>query len=145
MKSVKFEKDRRNISQQIIDQIITGNDKRYHVYQELRNSEDVSDPETRQAVNYCFGQWVPRENLLNRAAGRTTPKSYSAFNINTLKRMDILDKDLANKIGALRRTRNVLIHDIEKPDVEELMRQGDEIHEVYERLKGNAGGTGGGL
>lgn len=145
LKSVKFEKDRRNISQQIIDQIITGNDKRYHVYQELRNSEDVSDPETRQAVNYFFGQWVPLENLLNRAAGRNTPKSYSAFNINTLKRMDILDKDLANKIGALRRTRNVLIHDIEKPDVEELMRQGDEIHEVYERLKGNAGGTGGGL
>lgn len=145
LKSVKFEKDRRNISQQIIDQIITGNDKRYHVYQELRNSEDVSDPETRQAVNYFFGQWVTLENLLNRAAGRNTPKSYSAFNINTLKRMDILDKDLANKIGALRRTRNVLIHDIEKPDVEELMRQGDEIHEVYERLKGNAGGTGGGL
>ena len=48
--------------------------------------------------------------------------------------MDILDKDLSNKIGALRRTRNVLIHDIEKPDVEELMRQGDEIHEVYEKL-----------
>ena len=73
LKSVKFEKDRRNISQQIIDQIITGNDKRYHVYQELRNSEDVSDPETRQAVNYFFGQWVPLENLLNRAAGRNTP------------------------------------------------------------------------
>ena len=143
LKSVKFEKDRRNISQQIIDQIITGNEKRYHVYQELRNSEDVSDPETCQAVNYFFGQWVPLENLLNRAAGRNTPKSYSAFNINTLKRMDILDKDLANKIGALRRTRNVLIHDIEKPDVEELMRQGDEIHEVYERLKGNAGGASG--
>ena len=134
LKSVKFEKDRRNISQQIIDQIITGNEKRYHVYQELRSSDDVSDPETRQAVNYFFGQWVPLENLLNRATGRNTPKSYSAFNINTLRRMDILDKDLSNKIGALRRTRNVLIHDIEKPDVEELMRQGDEIHEVYEKL-----------
>ncbi len=134
LKSVKFEKDRRNISQQIIDQIITGNEKRYHVYQELRSGEDISDPEIRQAVNYFFGQWVPLENLLNRAASRNTPKSYSAFNINTLKRMDILDKDLSNKIGALRRTRNVLIHDIEKPDVEELMRQGDEIHEVYEKL-----------
>ena len=31
LKSVKFEKDRRNISQQIIDQIITGNEKRYQI------------------------------------------------------------------------------------------------------------------
>ena len=36
LKSVKFEKDRRNISQQIIDQMITGSEKRYHIYQELR-------------------------------------------------------------------------------------------------------------
>lgn len=31
LKSVKFEKDRRNISPQIIDQIITGNEKRYQI------------------------------------------------------------------------------------------------------------------
>ena len=36
MKSVKFEKDKRNISQQIIDQIITGNEMHYETYQELR-------------------------------------------------------------------------------------------------------------
>lgn len=134
LKSVKFEKDRRNISQQIIDQIITGNEKRYHIYQELRTGDDIIDQKTLKAINGFFGQWVPLENLLNKAACRSTPKSYGAFNINTLKRMNILDKDLSNKIGALRRTRNVLIHDIEKPDVEELIRQGDEIHEVYQKL-----------
>lgn len=32
LKTVRFEKDRRNISQQIIDQIITGDDRRYTVY-----------------------------------------------------------------------------------------------------------------
>ena len=139
LKSVKFEKDRRNISQQIIDQIITGNEKRYQTYQELRISEELSDPETRQAITCFFSQWVPLENLLNRATYRNAPKSYGAFNINTLKRMNILDKDLSNKIGALRRTRNVLIHDIEKPDVEELRHQSDEIHEVYEKLNHKLG------
>lgn len=134
LKSVKFEKDRRNISQQIIDQIITGNEKRYQIYQELRTGDDIIDTKTLKAIDSFFSQWVPLENLLNKAACRNTPKSYGAFNINTLKRMNILDKDLSNKIGALRRTRNVLIHDIEKPDVEELARQGDEIREVYQKL-----------
>lgn len=134
LKSVKFEKDRRNISQQIIDQIITGNEKRYQIYQELRTGDDIIDKKTLKAIDCFFSQWVPLENLLNKAACRNTPKSYGAFNINTLKRMNILDKDLSNKIGALRRTRNVLIHDIEKPDVEELAHQGDEIREVYQKL-----------
>lgn len=139
VKSVKFEKDRRNISQQIIDQIITGNEKRYHIYQELRSADETEEPGVQKGINYFFGQWVPLESLLNEAACRTTPKACGAFNINTLKRMNILDKDLSNKIGALRRTRNVLIHDIEKPDVEELMRQGDEIGQVYQELKEKLG------
>lgn len=134
LKSVKFEKDRRNISQQIIDQIITGNEKRYHIYQDLRTGNENADPKSLKAIDYFFGQWVPLENLLNKAACRNVPKSYGAFNINTLRRMNVLDKDLSNKVGALRRTRNVLIHDIETPDVEELMHQGDEIHEVYQAL-----------
>ena len=134
LKSVKFEKDRRNISHQIIDQIITGNEKRYHIYQDLRTGNENADPKSLKAIDYFFGQWVPLENLLNKAACRNVPKSYGAFNINTLRRMNVLDKDLSKKVGALRRTRNVLIHDIEKPDVEELMHQGDEIHEVYQAL-----------
>lgn len=139
VKSVKFEKDRRNISQQIIDQIITGNEKRYHIYQELRSADETGEPRVQKSINYFFGQWVPLEDLLNKAACRNVPKAYGAFNINTLKRMNILDKDLSNKIGALRRTRNVLIHDIEKPDVEELMRQGDEIGQVHHILKEKLG------
>lgn len=134
LRSVKYEKDRRNISQQIIDQIITGNEKRYQIYQELRVGDDAVDKRVRQAIDGFFGQWVPLENLLNRSASRTPQKSYGAFNINTLKRMNILDNDLSSKIGALRRTRNVLIHDIETPDIDELGRQSAEIHEVYQKL-----------
>lgn len=134
LRSVKFEKDRRNISQQIIDQIITGNEKRYQIYQELRMGDDAVNEKVRQAIDGFFGQWVPLEYMLNRAASRTPQKTYGAFNINTLKRMNILDKDLSSKIGALRRTRNVLIHDIETPDIDELKRQSDEIHEVRQKL-----------
>lgn len=130
LKSVKFEKDRRNISQQIIDQIITGNEKRYQIYQQLRMGSDGPDETLTQAIAYFFKQWVPLEATLNRAASRSTSRTQGAFNINTLKRMNILDKELANRVGALRRTRNVLIHDLEKPDAEDIMSQGNEIQEV---------------
>ncbi len=134
LKSVKFEKDRRNISQQIIDQIITGNEKRYQIYQELRLGSDEPDETLTQAIAYFFRQWVPLEATLNRAASKSTSRTQGAFNINTLKRMNILDKELANRVGALRKTRNVLIHDIEKPDAEDIMKQGNEIQEVLERV-----------
>ena len=53
LKSVKFEKDRRNISQQIIDQMITGSEKRYHIYQELRAGQDgISEDERHACLLY---------------------------------------------------------------------------------------------
>lgn len=134
LKSVKFEKDRRNISQQIIDQIITGSEKRYQIYQQLRSGSDEPDEDLTQAISYFFKQWVQLEATLNRAAAKSTTRTQGAFNINTLKRLNILDKDLANRVGVLRRTRNVLIHDIEKPEAENIMAQGSEIEEVLERV-----------
>lgn len=65
LKSVKFEKDRRNISQQIIDQIITGNEKRYQIYRELRIAGET-DEVASNAITYFFNQWVPLEHFLNR-------------------------------------------------------------------------------
>ena len=93
LRSVKFEKDRRTISQQIIDQIISGNEKRYQCYQELRAEPETASPETLQAVNQFLDEWVPLERLLNKTARRTSTRSRGAFNINTLKRMDLFDKE----------------------------------------------------
>lgn len=134
LKSVKFEKDRRNISQQIIDQIITGNEKRYQIYQELQSGGAAMDSELQNTIHSFFSHWVPLERFLNKAASGNTPKSYGAFNINTLKRLDILDKDMSGKVGSLRRTRNMLIHEIEKPNSEELLKQTEEINQVYREL-----------
>ena len=134
LKSVKFEKDRRNISQQIIDQIITGSEKRYLIYQELRANSGNNDEALLQAITYFFSKWVPLECLLNKATYRNSPRTHGTFNINSLKRQNVLDRDLANKIGLLRKTRNVLIHDIESPEVEEIIRQGNEIGEVMNQV-----------
>ena len=134
LKSVKFEKDRRNISQQIIDQIITGSEKRYQIYRELRSDESMADEKTRHAVDNFFTQWVRLENTLNRITYKNAPRSRGAFNINSLKRMNILSQDALNKIASLRKLRNVLIHDIEIPDVELIVKQAGEAQELLSKL-----------
>lgn len=135
LKSVKFEKDRRNISQQIIDQIITGNEKRYKIYQELRPAgTDVNSP-AGQAVAYFFSQWIPLEQHLNRIACKGAPRQKGAFNINTLKRLGTFDQECLNQIVSLRKIRNVLIHDIEVPEAGYLREMGDKARGVLEELE----------
>ena len=136
LRSVKFEKDRRTISQQIIDQIISGNEKRYQCYQELRTEPETASPETLQAVNQFLEEWVPLERLLNKTARRTSTRSRGAFNINTLKRMDLFDKEMINQIVQLRKLRNVLIHDIELPDQAQILRCTEEAKALLAQLTG---------
>lgn len=134
LKSVKFEKDRRNISQQIIDQIITGNEKRYQTYQELRTRNSAEDETATQAADYFFSQWVPLEHLLNRITYKNSPKLRGAFNINSLKRMNVLDQECLSDIVTLRKLRNVLIHDIEIPEVEYMRSQSQKAQELLIKL-----------
>lgn len=137
LRTVKFEKDRRNISQQIIDQIITGDEKRYQKYQELRAGRNDIGGETARAIDYFFEQWVPLEKFLNRITYKDSPKMRRPFNINILKRKDILDQECLNKIVAIRKTRNVLIHDIEIPETEYIMKQANEAKDLFSELAGH--------
>ena len=132
-KSVKFEKDKRNISQQIIDQIISGNEKRYLAYQSLRAAVSDQDEERREAISSFFSQWVPLEALLNRTTKRSS-RSLSVFNINALKRLNLLDRESLNQIAFLRKMRNALIHDIEVPEAAYIRELGNEAQVLREKL-----------
>ena len=57
-----------------------------------------------------------------------------AFNINTLKRLNLLDKECINQIVSLRKIRNVRIHDIEIPEADYINRQGDEAQSLFHKL-----------
>lgn len=74
LKSVKFEKDRRNISQQIIDQMITGSEKRYHIYQELRAGQDGISEDERHAVEYFSASGFPWNSCLTASPPKTPPR-----------------------------------------------------------------------
>ena len=136
LKAVKFEKDKRNISQQIIDQIISGNEKRYLAYQSLKAAGSKEDEERLKAISAFFSQWVPLEALLNRTTKRSS-RSLSVFNINALKRIGLFDKDSLNQIAFLRKMRNTLIHDIEVPEtssIRELAEQARTLNETLSKL-----------
>ena len=114
--------------------MITGSEKRYHIYQELRAGQDGISEDERHAVEYFFSQWVPLEQLLNRVSSKNSPKVRGAFNINTLKRLNLLDRECINQIVSLRKIRNVLIHDIEIPEADYINRQGDEAQSLLHKL-----------
>lgn len=133
LKIVKFEKDRRNISQQIIDQIITGNIKRYEVYQTLCRSKNEGDEEIHTAISKFLLAWVPLEDLLNRMTFQNK-REKGSFNINLLKKMNVVDFETLNQIGALRKFRNILIHDIEIPEIEIIKKETERALELYEQL-----------
>ncbi len=135
MKSVKFEKDRRNISQQIIDQIITGNAMHYQTYQDLRTVNHTCDESAAAAIQQFLENWVPLEDLLNHITYRNSPKQRGAFHINSLKRMNLLSQDCIGAIISLRKLRNVLIHDIEIPETEVILKRAREAQELLQKLE----------
>lgn len=135
LKTVKFEKDRRNISQQIVDQIITGDEKRYHIYRELRTGGQAMDQETEAAIDRFFKHWIPLERYLNGLGHKSASRQRRPFNINAIKRMNLLDQECVNRIVALRKMRNMLIHDIEIPELESMARRTEEAEALLEELK----------
>lgn len=135
LKTVRFEKDRRNISQQIIDQIITGDDRRYTVYRELRGGGQEIGENAGKAVDDFFAQWIPLERFLNGVVYKGARKQHRPFNVNVIKRMNVLDQELVNQIVALRKVRNMLIHDIEIPETGELEKKTAEAKELLAKLR----------
>ena len=135
LKTVRFEKDRRNISQQIIDQIITGDDRRYTVYRELRGGGQEIGENAEKAVDDFFAQWIPLERFLNGVVYKGARKQHRPFNVNVIKRMNVLDQELVNQIVALRKVRNMLIHDIEIPETGELEKKTAEAKELLAKLR----------
>ncbi len=133
LKAVKFEKDRRNISQQIIDQIITGSKRRYEAYLSLRLKNEESNEEQETAITEFLTAWVQLENLLNRMTYKNA-RVRGPFNINTLKRMHIVEPDIINRIISLRKLRNMIIHDIEVPDIEDIRKNTERANQVYEQI-----------
>ena len=66
LKATKIVNDKRTIAQQIIDQIINGNEKKYKLYLELMETDEMEDMREEAAAEYFVDQWIRLEGLLAR-------------------------------------------------------------------------------
>ena len=76
----------------------------------------------------------PWNSCLTASPPKTPPRCGEPSIINTLKRLNLLDKECINQIVSLRKIRNVLIHDIEIPEADYINRQGDEAQSLFHKL-----------
>ena len=141
LKSTRLVDDSRTISQQLIDQIICGSEKRYELYRELRaasersaNSFQKADSQRREAAEYFLRPWISLETVLMKLTRQNNPKACGTFNLNSIKRMKLLRKDSLEKLQNLRNFRNGLVHGIDNPAPAVLIRMGDDVREILSEL-----------
>lgn len=141
LKSTRLVDDSRTISQQLIDQIICGSEKRYELYRELRAASERSDTslqktdsQRREAAEYFLRPWISLETVLMKLTRQNNPKARGTFNLNSIKRMKLLKKDSLEKLQNLRNFRNGLVHGIDNPSPASLIRMGDDVREILSGL-----------
>ena len=134
LKSTKLVNDKRTITEQLIDQIICGNEKRYHLYRELRAPGEKLAKDQFQAMEYFMKPWISLETVLGRLTLKSNPKARGTFNVNSLTRMKVLSKESLDKVVALRNARNGLVHGIEYPTTAAMIKMGDDVRSILSQL-----------
>ena len=131
--SVTFNGDIRSLCDQISDNIIMGNDKRYIIYSELKSSDLSSDTELREVIGEFMVQWIHLEELVSKLTVNQNIRSRSPFSVNNLKRI-FPDSEL-KKVLDLRRYRNLMVHGIEIPSTDQIKYMTNEVERVCKYLE----------
>ena len=128
-----FNEDVRSLCDQISDNIIMGNDKRYMIYSKLKSSDLSSDIELREAMGEFMVQWIHLEELVSKLTVNQNVRTRSPFSVNNLKRI-FPDSEL-KKVLKLRRYRNLMVHGVEFPPVDQIKYMTNEVERVCKYLE----------
>ncbi|GFZ86982.1 hypothetical protein GCM10008018_36410 [Paenibacillus marchantiophytorum] len=149
--------EKRNIVDQIIDYIITGNEEGYTIFNETKREynkksqshilrEDSQSLNRNSAFGHFMSTWVALEYLISEIAKeKGLNASLPVYNSNTLREMNIMSKKTLYELDSLKRLRNEVVHGIKVPEeeallsaatyIENLIRQmRDELDERYKNL-----------
>jgi ppGpp synthetase/RelA/SpoT-type nucleotidyltranferase len=140
--------ERRPIAEQIVDRLLSEDETRYKVYEEVRQSRlaataparadevGADQPDLHEAIGFFLSEWVRFERLLRESArirqlteGRTFVSSG-----RLIEKLGIFDPATRNEIERIRRMRNNLVHGIEVPDAADLRDAGERLHGIVEVL-----------
>lgn len=132
MKSLFIKDDFRSLSDQICDNIVSGDTERYYSYTKLKEFSIDSNPELHSAIGLFMEQWISLEASLNIVNQENNPKSRIPFSPNYLK-LFFSQKECA-RILQLRKIRNMLVHGIEMPNPNDLKEMAAEIKTFYDKI-----------
>lgn len=132
MKSLFIKDDFRSLSEQISDNIVSGDTERYHIYTRLKEFSIDSKPESNSAIGLFMKQWISLEASLNAFDQKNNIKSRTPFSLNYLKTF-FSQKECA-RIIELRKIRNMLVHEGEMPNPNDLKEMATEIKSFHDMI-----------
>ncbi len=143
----KDETERRPIAEQLIDEIISADTSRYDVYSKVRSQREGKSPyaavphaqapsEQERAIGFFITQWIRFETWF-RTMGKergVDERLLLSPSPRLLNKLQLVDRETAEEIEHIRRVRNHLVHGVEVPDAPFILREGERLKAVLDKL-----------
>jgi ppGpp synthetase/RelA/SpoT-type nucleotidyltranferase len=137
--------ERRPIADQIVDQVLSEDAKRYEIYEAIRAarpSPDVSaqateplQPDVHEAMGEFLSAWIEFERLTREMVPSDLQKHGPIMpTLRVLSSLFDLDEETRFQFERLRRMRNQLVHGIEIPDPQDLREAARQLDAIRTRL-----------
>jgi ppGpp synthetase/RelA/SpoT-type nucleotidyltranferase len=147
LESIHADLERRPIAEQIVDQILSEDSKRYGLFEELRAARPATDvspdavepiaPDLHEAMGAFLSAWTEMERTIREKA--QVAVSNPARIVPTMRLLDSfaqLDPDTRMQFDRLRRIRNNLVHGIEVPAPIDLREAAQQARGLLAKLGG---------
>lgn len=144
--------EKRPIVDQIIDFIIDGDESLYSKYDQARLKAGSRNPYSvkqdslsffrdETLLGYFINRWIIFEHMMREIFKKVDSKynTNTIFNLKTLLEREVINKNRYFQIESIRRLRNNIIHGIELPDDEQLMRAVNALEEILSDISMNIG------
>jgi ppGpp synthetase/RelA/SpoT-type nucleotidyltranferase len=147
--------ERRPIAEQIVDQLLSEDETRYKVYEEIRQSRFAASaatqaeeavaaaPDVHEAIGFFLSEWVRFEKWMREATQSRGLSDSRTFIPSTrvLEKLGVFDAATRAEIERIRRMRNNLVHGIEVPNPADLRDAGERLHAIVEGFGAQGGQT----
>lgn len=120
LQSLHADTERRPLSEQIIDELLTEDPSRYQTYQSVRLDVESSrrgsqsnESSAYNEVGFFLTQWIRFERLIRMLGPEPESHRPVILNRRTMEQLAFLSPDMIIELDRLRRIRNELVHGIE--------------------------------
>jgi ppGpp synthetase/RelA/SpoT-type nucleotidyltranferase len=141
--------ERRPLAEQIVDHLISEDESRYLLYDNLKaardrdastGSETERLPSTNghQAIGYFLSKWIELERLIRQIVLERTGEQTSVLpTTRLLQQIEVLNPSARAEIESIRRIRNNLVHGVEIPDPAYIRDAAERLEHILKELRGH--------